>query len=96
MKIVSLLPAASEILCDLGVIDNIHAVSHECNYPELLKEKVQITSSTIPSNMEQKLINDTVSQAIKNKLPLYNIDTDKLNSINPDLIITQGLSLIHI
>ena len=98
MKIVSLLPAASEILCDLGVIDNIHAVSHECNYPELLKEKVQITSSTIPSNMEQKLINDAVSQAIKNKLPLYNIDTDKLNSINPDLIITQGLclSLIHI
>ena len=91
MKIVSLLPAASEILCDLGVIDNIHAVSHECNYPELLKEKVQITSSTIPSNMEQKLINDAVSQAIKNKLPLYNIDTDKLNRINPDLIITQGL-----
>jgi len=91
MKIVSLLPAASEILCDLGVIDNIHAVSHECNYPELLKEKVHITSSTIPSNIEQKLINDLVSQAIKNKLPLYNIDTDKLNSINPDLIITQGL-----
>tara|TARA_B100001057_G_C22379394_1_gene767826 strand:- start:103 stop:582 length:480 start_codon:yes stop_codon:yes gene_type:complete len=91
MKIVSLLPAASEILCELGVIDNIHAVSHECNYPELLKEKVQITSSTIPSNIEQKLINDLVSQAIKNKLPLYNIDTDKLNSINPDLIITQGL-----
>ena len=64
MKIVSLLPAASEILCELGVIDNIHAVSHECNYPELLKEKVHITSSTIPSNIEQKLINDLVSQAI--------------------------------
>ena len=91
MKIVSLLPAASEMLCDLGVIDNINAVSHECNYPELLKEKVQITSSNIPNNLEQRLIDDLVSDAIKNKLPLYNIDTDKLNSINPDLIITQGL-----
>ena len=91
MKIVSLLPAASEMLCDLGVIDNINAVSHECNYPELLKEKVQITSSNIPNNIEQKLIDDLVSEAIKNKLPLYNIDTDKLNSISPDLIITQGL-----
>ena len=91
MKIVSLLPAASEMLCDLGVIDNINAVSHECNYPELLKEKVQITSSNIPNNLEQRLIDDLVYDAIKNKLPLYNIDTDKLNSINPDLIITQGL-----
>ena len=91
MKIVSLLPAASEMLCDLGVIDDIKAVSHECNYPELLKEKVQITSSHIPNNIEQKLIDGLVSQAIKNKLPLYNIDTDKLNSINPDLIVTQGL-----
>ena len=91
MKIVSLLPAASEILCDLGVIDNINAVSHECNYPELLKEKVHITSSNIPINIEQKLIDHLVSEAIKNKLPLYNIDTDKLNNISPDLIFTQGL-----
>ena len=91
MKIVSLLPAASEMLCDLGVIDNINAVSHECNYPKLLKAKVQITSSNIPNNIEQKLIDDLVSEAIKNKLPLYNIDTDKLNNISPDLIFTQGL-----
>ena len=91
MRIISLLPAASEILCDLGVIDNINAVSHECNYPDLLKEKLQVTSSNIPNNIEQKLINDLVSEAIKNKLPLYNIDTEKINSISPDLIITQGL-----
>ena len=65
MKIVSLLPAASELLCDLGEIDNISAVSHECNYPELLKEKVQITSSNIPNNVEQKLIDNLVSEAIK-------------------------------
>ena len=95
MKIVSLLPAASEMLCDLGVIDNINAVSHECNYPELLKEKVQITSSNIPNNIEQKLIDDLVSEAIKNNLSLYNIDTDKLNSISPDLIITQGLCDVY-
>ena len=91
MKIVSLLPAASEILCDLGVIDNIIAVSHECNYPKLLKEKIQMASSNIPNNIEQKLIDDLVLEAIKKKLPLYNIDIDKLNSINPDLIIIQGL-----
>ena len=39
MKIVSLLPAASEILVDLGLLDEIVAVSHECNYPKNLKTK---------------------------------------------------------
>ena len=91
MKIVSLLPAASEMLCDLGVIENITAVSHECNYPELLKEKVQITSSNIPNNIEQKLIDELITESIKKKLPLYNINTDKLREINPDIVVTQGL-----
>ena len=48
-------------------------------------------SSNIPNNIEQRLIDHLVSEAIKNKLPLYNIDTDKLNNITPDLIFTQGL-----
>ena len=91
MKIVSLLPAASEILVNLGVLEDICAVSHECNYPEILSEKIKITSSNIPKNVEQKLIDELVSEAIKKQLPLYNIDTDKLNAINPDLIVTQGL-----
>ena len=50
---------------------------------ELLKEKVQITSSNIPNNIEQKLIDELVTESIKKKLPLYNIDTEKLNNINP-------------
>ena len=91
MKIVSLLPAASEILVDLGLLDQIVAVSHECNYPKNLKTKFQITSSNIPDNLEQSAIDLIVTNAIKNHIPLYNINTDKLRDINPDIIVTQGL-----
>ena len=91
MKIVSLLPAASEILVDLGLLDEIVAVSHECNYPKNLKTKFQITSSNIPENLEQSAIDLIVTNAIKNHIPLYDINTDKLRDINPDIIVTQGL-----
>jgi len=91
MKIVSLLHAASEILVDLGLIDQIVAVSHECNYPKNLKSKFQITSSNIPENLEQSAIDLIVVNCIKNHIPLYNINTDKLREINPDIIVTQGL-----
>ena len=91
MKIVSLLPAASEILVDLGLLDEIVAVSHECNYPKNLKTKFQITSSNISDNLEQSAIDLIVTNAIKNHIPLYNINTDKLRDINPDIIVTQGL-----
>ena len=91
MKIVSLLPAASELLVNLGLLDQIVAVSHECNYPEILKTKFQITSSHIPKNLDQSAIDLIVTNAIKNKIPLYNINTNKLSDINPDIIVTQGL-----
>ena len=93
MKIVSLLPAASELLVNLGLLDQIVAVSHECNYPEILKTKFQITSSNISKNLDQSAIDLIVTNAIKNKIPLYNINTNKLSDINPDIIVTQGLCM---
>jgi iron complex transport system substrate-binding protein len=91
MKIVSLLPAATEILCDMGLAEYISAVSHECDYPSKVQNKTKITSSIIPENTNQNLIDKLVKEAVINKIPLYEVDNDKLNAINPDLIITQGL-----
>ena len=47
MRIVSLVPSASEIICDLGLKKSLVAVSHECNYPASLNELPIITSSSI-------------------------------------------------
>ena len=91
MKIVSLLPAATEILCDMGLVEYISAVSHECDYPSAVKNKIKITSSIIPNNTNQNAIDKLVKEAVKNNIPLYAVDNEQLNTINPDLIITQGL-----
>ena len=91
MKIVSLLPAATEILCDMGLVEYISAVSHECDYPSTINNKLKITSSIIPNNTNQNAIDKLVKEAVKNNIPLYAVDNEQLNTINPDLIITQGL-----
>jgi len=91
MKIVSLFPAGSEIICEMGLSENLIAVSHECDYPALLKKKIQVTSSIIPKSTDQILIDKLVKNAIQDNLPIYQINNDKILDINPDLIITQGL-----
>ena len=91
MNIVSLLPAATEILCAMGLAEYISAVSHECDYPSAVKNKIKITSSIIPNNTDQNAIDKLVKEAVKNNIPLYAVDNEQLNTINPDLIITQGL-----
>ena len=91
MKIVSLLPAASEIIYDMGLSDYLYAVSHECDYPDFIKGIKKVTSSVIPNSLNQSSIDKLVKKAVENDIPLYQIDNDEILKINPDLIITQGL-----
>ena len=91
MKIVSLLPAASEIICDMGLSNYLCAVSHECDYPDFIKGIKKVTSSVIPNNLNQNSIDSLVKKAVENDIPLYKVDKDEIFKINPDLIITQGL-----
>jgi iron complex transport system substrate-binding protein len=91
MKIVSLLPSASEILVGLDLLDNIVGISHECNYPSSLNDIPKITYSDIPKSMNQKKIDDLVTSSVNNNVPLYHIDNNKLNAVAPDIIITQGV-----
>ena len=91
MKIITLLPAASEIICQLGLSDNIRGVRHECDYPKVVMDKNKVTSSIIPKSTNQKEIDMIVKRAIEKNIPLFEIDNEKILEINPDLIITQGL-----
>ena len=91
MRIASLLPSASEIVCDIGLKDNLVAISHECNYPKSLEGLKVITNSSIDSNQDQYEIDTQVRKKVQSKLPLYEINTQLLNELKPDVIITQGL-----
>ena len=91
MKIASLFPAGSEIICNLGLSKSLIAVSHECDFPPLLSKKTKVTKSIIPKCNDQNIIDQLVKDAIKNNFSLYQIDNNSLLKMNPDLIITQGL-----
>ena len=79
MRIASLLPSASEIVCDIGLKDNLVAISHECNYPNSIKELSVITHSSIVSNQDQHEFDTQVRKKVQSKLPLYEINTQLLN-----------------
>jgi len=91
MKIVSLLPSATEILCALGLEDSIVAVSHECDYPASVQALPKATASRIPEGLEPAEIDRRVREAKKAGLPLYVVDGNLLSTLEPDLIVTQGL-----
>ncbi len=91
MKIVSLLPSASEILGALGLSEQIVAVSHECDYPAAVTTKPRITSSILEHGLEPGQIDDAVNEAVVQGRALYSIDGDLLARLKPDLIVTQGV-----
>ena len=91
MKIVSLVPSASEILCDLGLKQYLVGVSHECNFPTSLQNIQTVTSSNIDSSEAQIEIDAQVRKRVTKNKPLYEINSEKLNDLSPDVIITQGV-----
>ena len=91
MKIVTLLPSATEIVCSIGLRKSLVAVSHECDFPNDVVSLPRITSSIIPDNLSTNQIDACVVKAVRNGDALYQINGDLLSKIKPDLIITQGI-----
>jgi iron complex transport system substrate-binding protein len=91
VRIVSLLPSASEIVCALGLGDSLVAVSHECDFPPEVKALPRVTSSILPHDLDVRAIDEAVRQAVREGRALYKIDGDLLARLKPDLIVTQGV-----
>jgi iron complex transport system substrate-binding protein len=91
MKIVSLLPSATEILYALGLGDQLAAVTHECDYPPEASQKPVITRSLLPSGLSSSEIDEAVRGQLDQSHSLYTIDRALLAEIQPDLILTQQL-----
>jgi iron complex transport system substrate-binding protein len=91
MRIVSLLPSATELLCELGLRESLIAISHECDYPPDVQTLPRITSSILPETLDAAGIDREVSKAVRANKPLYQINGDLLKELKPDLIVTQGV-----
>lgn len=93
MKIVSLLPSATEIAFELGLADEIVGVSCDCDYPPAAMQKPVISTSalnidadTLPAD-----IDEDVREHVSQSAPIYQLDQDLIRELRPQLILAQDL-----
>ena len=92
MRIVSLLPAATEIVGALGLLDQLVGVSHECDYPPEVSRRPRVTHCPIHgANLSSAAINEWVRETLHDNGTLYTIDEPLLRQLRPDVILTQKL-----
>lgn len=90
-RIVSLLPSATEILCLLGLEDRIVGITHECDYPTSITSLPTVTRTVIPHHATSREIDTLVRERLETTKALYSLDLDLLETLQPDLLVTQAL-----
>src|SRR5687767_12710779 len=91
MRVISLLPSATEIVCALGACDSLVGVSHECDFPADVRGLAVVTRSRIGTGGTSREIDTAVREAIRDALSIYAVDDKLLAALEPDVIITQDL-----
>jgi iron complex transport system substrate-binding protein len=91
VRIVSLLPSATEIVCQLGLGEDLVGVTHECDHPPLVAGLPKVTRTLIPHDASSREIDELVRQRLKTQRALYTLDLPTLECLRPDLIVTQAL-----
>jgi iron complex transport system substrate-binding protein len=91
MRIVSLVPSATEMLFALGLGDDVVAVTHECDYPPEATRLPRVTRDKLPAGLTPAQIDAAVKERTLNGESIYDLDTDALHDLQPDLIVTQAL-----
>lgn len=92
LRIASLLPSATEIVCALGLEENLVGVTHECDFPPTVKTKPHLTQSRIShETMTSREIDEAVRSQLVGADSIYRLDEKLLHELQPDLILTQEL-----
>ncbi|HEY0481250.1 MAG TPA: ABC transporter substrate-binding protein [Kofleriaceae bacterium] len=91
MRVISLLPSATEIVCALGAADQLIGISHECDFPEEIRDRTVLTRSRIDVRGTSRAIDVAVRDVARNALSIYEIDDGQLAALAPDVIVTQDL-----
>jgi len=89
-KIVSLLPAATEIVCALGLESSLVGRSHECDYPETVKALPVCSEANFPDGLSSAAIDVKVKELLADALSVYTVKRDVIKELQPDVVITQA------
>src|SRR6059058_4797061 len=91
MRIVSLVPHATELLFALGLNEQVVGVTHECDYPPAALERRRITRDVLPEGLAAAEIDAAVRERTLAGEAIYELDREALAALEPDLIVTQAL-----
>jgi iron complex transport system substrate-binding protein len=94
MRIVSLLPSATEILFAIGAGPEVVGVTHECDFPDAARGLPALTSSLLPAELDAAGIDRHVRASVHAGSSLYGLDDVRLAQLEPDLIVTQELCAV--
>ena len=94
MRIVSLLPSATEIVYALGLEGHLVGVTDECDWPPQARTVQVVSRSALPAAAEPAKIDRLVSASIGGGQPLYRLDTDAIRDLRPDLVLSQDLCAV--
>jgi len=94
MRIVSLLPSATEIVYALGLAEHLVGVTDECDWPPEARTVQVVSHSALPAVSEPAEIDRLVSASIGAGQPIYRLDTDTIRDLRPDLVLSQDLCAV--
>jgi iron complex transport system substrate-binding protein len=91
MRIVSLLPAATEIVAALGAMGRLVGVSHECDFPPQVRSLPRVTRSRIDTALPSGAIDRAVADAKRSGVATVEVDVDLVAHLRPDVLIAQSV-----
>jgi iron complex transport system substrate-binding protein len=94
MRIVSLLPSATEILFDLGLADQVVGVTFECDFPPEARTKRIVSTSALPEGLSPAEIDVIVKKRMAAGEDLYRLDRGAFTDLDPTLVVTQDLCAV--
>src|SRR5436853_381453 len=94
MRIVSLVPSATEMLFALGLGPDLIAVTHECDYPPAALELPRVTRDVLPPGLSSAEIDAAVKELTLQGQSIYELDTEELHDLRPDLSSTHALGSV--
>ncbi|TWI97270.1 iron complex transport system substrate-binding protein [Mucilaginibacter frigoritolerans] len=89
-KIISLLPAATEIVYALGLEANLVGRSHECDFPETIKQLPVCSEANFPDGLSSAAIDVKVKEILADALSVYSVKREVIKQLAPDVVITQA------
>jgi iron complex transport system substrate-binding protein len=89
LRILSLLPSSTEIVCLLGLEDKLVGRSHDSDYPAAIRKKPVVTRTEITSGQSSRSIDTFVREATHQGRSLYHLETNLLTQLRPNLILSQ-------